>query len=82
MLCCKRYFVLATVISIVETFDLRPSSLVTSSVPRSIFLTSTSFTNDRRSNSIVSTALLMARPLALTVTSFPPALKKVRQATT
>jgi len=74
---------LATVISMVETLDFRPSSsLIISSVLISIFLSLKPLMKARRRSSTVSTALLIARPLALTHTSFAPVLKTVRQAVT
>ena len=72
----------AIVISMVETLLFLPSSLCTSSVPMAISFSSTSFTKARRNSSTVSTALLIARPLALTQMFLSPELKKVRQATT
>ena len=67
---------LVTVISIVETFDSCPSALTSLSVPMAILFISKSLTKARRSNSIVSTALLIARPLALTTTLFFASVKE------
>ena len=72
----------ANVISMVETLLFLPSSLCSSSVPRVMLFSSTSFAKARRKSSTVSTAVLIARPLALTQIFFSPELKKVRQATT
>lgn len=69
-------------ISMVETLLFLPSSLCTSSVPMAMLFSSKSFTKARRNSSTVSTAVLIARPLALTQMFFSPELKKVRQATT
>ena len=73
---------LVIVISIVETLLFLPSSLCTSSVPMEMFFSSRSFAKARRKSSTVSTAVLIARPLALTQMLLSPELKKVRQATT
>jgi hypothetical protein len=74
---------LVRLISIVETLDfLFSSALCISSVPMLMPCSSRSFTKARRNSSTVSTALLIARPLAFTVTCFSPELKKVRHATT
>ncbi len=72
----------AIAISMVETLLFLPSSRCTSWVPMAMLFSSTSFMKARRNSSTVSTALLIARPLALMQMSFSPELKKVRQATT
>ena len=69
---CKIYFsvfFIAKLISIEETFDFLPSSLVTASVPISICLTSAFVKNRLCVISAASTALLIAFPLAFITTS-------------
>ena len=74
---------LVRLISIVDTLDfLSSSALCISSVPMLMPCSSRSFTKARRNSSTVSTAVVIARPLAFTVTCFSPELKKVRHATT
>jgi hypothetical protein len=73
---------LVKVISIAETLVFCPSPLVTSSVQMLIACSCKSFRKALLNNSTVSTALLIARPLALTTTFFAQELKNVRQAIT
>ena len=74
------YFVNA--ISIDETFEVRPSSLVIDSVPMRISLIFASWTNRFLVISAASTALLIALPRALMTTSVDPLLNCVTTART
>ena len=69
-------------ISMDETFEVRPSSLVIDSVPMRISLIFASWTNRFRVISAASTALLIARPRALMTTSLDPLLNWVTTAST
>ena len=69
-------------ISMDETFEVRPSSLVIDSVPMRISLIFASWTNRFLVISAASTALLIARPRALMTTSVDPLLNWVTTART
>jgi hypothetical protein len=65
-----------------ETLDFRSPSQVTCSVQILISCSCTSFMNTRLNNSKVSTALHIARPLALITIWFEPPVNAVMQAIT
>ena len=66
------FLVVVRLISIDETFESLPSSLVTLSVPIVMFVIFAFFINLFRTISAVSTAVLIALPLAFKMTSFEP----------
>lgn len=69
-------------ISMAETFAFRSPSLVTCSVQMLMPCNCASFKKAHPNSSTVSTALQIARPLALMTILFEPAVNDVKQAIT